>query len=249
MWLFSSYLYRIDWRIHFKKGISTFTHKKTHLHFIECSAPVVLDRWSFWVALACTGDMDCLDVCIGLGEEWLTLEDQPLVKAVWGTGVLTWLWTLWIEGTLCGIKRSIWERLYKTLLSVRAVLNILKLWHLDIQIIINIPVLCSFCFSILQVYLFCFDLIFQHSCSQWLGYTSIIRIGLYSVCKIDGKQWLWCKVLLEACDPNITKTRECWKLQVEKYLTKSCFNSLCWHLAFQKQVHLFIMPRLMRNID
>lgn len=149
-----------------KKNISLSLTKKTHLHFIECSAPVVLDRWSFWVALGCTGDLDCLDVCIGLGEEWLTLEDRPLVKAVWGTGVLTWLWTLWIEGTLCGIKRSIWERLYKTLLSVMAVLNILKFWNLDIQIIINIPVLCSFCFSILQIYSFCLDLIFQHSCSN-----------------------------------------------------------------------------------
>lgn len=140
-----------------------FTHKKAHLHFIECSAPVVLDRWSFWAALGCAGDLNFLEVCIGLGEERMTLEDTPLVKAIWGTGVLTWLWTSWIEGTLCEIKRSIWERLHKTLLSVRAVLNSLKLWHLDIQIIINIPVLCSFCFSILQVYSFCFDLIFQHS--------------------------------------------------------------------------------------
>lgn len=43
------------------------------------------------------GALDCR-----LGDEWLILEDTPLVKAVWGTIVLPSLRTLGAEETLCG---------------------------------------------------------------------------------------------------------------------------------------------------
>lgn len=69
------------------------------LLFIKCSACDVwgLDRWSFWAALGCAGALDCMDGCVGLGEERLTLENPPL-----GTRVLPLLRACWTGGTLCG---------------------------------------------------------------------------------------------------------------------------------------------------